>query len=69
MDRITNPKDSNVYSMNNQREHTTPSGSHNSASQYCYKHQIPSGLKEEYMKFLNIFEIEFKDEYLFEWIE
>jgi len=47
MGRITNPKDSYVCSWDNQREHTTLSGSHNFAFQYCYKHQIPSGLKKE----------------------
>ena len=33
------------------------------------EHHKKRTFKEEYMEFLNKFEIEFKDEYLFEWIE
>ena len=33
------------------------------------KHHNTKTFKEEYIQFLKKFEIEFKDEYLFEWIE
>lgn len=33
------------------------------------EHHTKKSFKEEYLAFLNVFEIEFKNEYLFEWIE
>ena len=33
------------------------------------EHHKKKSFKEEYLAFLNVFEIEFKNEYLFEWIE
>ena len=33
------------------------------------EHHNTKTFKEEYIQFLKKFEIEFKDEYLFEWIE
>lgn len=60
MDRIKNPKDSNIYRKMNQiiltlqgshvcrkdtdQNNTTPSGSNHSYHNIFYKHEIPSGL-------------------------
>lgn len=46
MDRITNPKDSNVCKTTGNNDNTTPTGSDIPDSCFCYKHSIPSELAD-----------------------
>ena len=46
MDRITNPKDSNVCRTMGNKDNTTPTGSDIPDLCFCYKHSIPSELAD-----------------------
>ena len=46
MDRITNPKDSNVCKTTGNNDNTTPTGSYYPDSCFCYKYAIPSELAD-----------------------